>query len=224
MRQLALDITAPPAPTFDNFVVGRNAEAVSHLRAAVAGGNDRFIYLWGEAGSGRTHLLKAVTAAAAAAAATQATYVACDADSVFDDDAALLAADDVDRLGADAQIALFNRYNALREQGGGLIASGNVPPVQLTLRADLLTRLGWGLVVQLHALSDNEKAQALAQRAKARGFTLSQEVIAYLLTHAPRDMGALFETLDAVDRHSLETKRAVTVPLVREWLGAKNTI
>jgi DnaA family protein len=218
MRQLALDITAPPAPTFDNFVVGRNAEAVSHLRAAVAGGNDRFIYLWGEAGSGRTHLLQAV------AGATYATYVACDANSVFDDDAPLLAADDVDRLGADAQIALFNRYNALREQGGGLIASSNVPPVQLNLRADLLTRLGWGLVVQLHALSDNEKAQALGQRAKARGFTLSQEVIAYLLTHAPRDMGALFETLDAVDRHSLETKRAVTVPLVREWLRDKNTI
>ena len=218
MRQLALDITAPPAPTFDNFVVGRNAEAIAHLRAAVAGGNDRFIYLWGEAGSGRTHLLQAV------AGATDATYVACDTGSVFDDDAPLLAADDVDRLGAEAQIALFNRYNALREQGGGLIASSNVPPVQLTLRADLMTRLGWGLVVQLHALSDDEKAQALAQHARARGFTLSHDVIAYLLTHASREMGALFATLDAVDRHSLETKRAVTVPLVREWLRDKNTI
>jgi DnaA-homolog protein len=217
MRQLALDITAPPAPTFDNFVVGRNAEALVHLRAAipVAGGGERFIYLWGEAGSGRTHLLKA---AAAAAANANAAYVKCGANSRFDDGAPLLAADDVERLGADAQIALFNRYNSLREQGGALIASGNVPPVQLALRADLLTRLGWGLVVQVHALSDEEKAQALAQHAKARGFALSKEVIAYLLTHAPRDMGALFATLDALDRFSLETKRAVTVPLTRELL------
>ncbi len=212
MRQLALDITAPPAPTFDNFVVGRNAEAIVHLRAALAGGGERFVYLWGESGCGRTHLLKA-------AAASGVTYVACEANSRFDDDAPLLAADDVECLGADAQVALFNRYNTLREQGGGLIASASVPPVQLQLRADLLTRLGWGLVVQVHALTDDEKAQALAQHAKARGFTLSNEVIAYLLTHAPRDMGALFATLEALDRHSLETKRAVTVPLVRDLLS-----
>ena len=216
MRQLALDIMTPPAPAFDNFVVGRNAEAIAHLQAAIAGGGERFIYLWGEPGSGRTHLLKA------AAAAAHATYVACDANSVFDDEAALLAADDVENLGADAQIALFHRYNALREQGGALIASARVPPVQLKLRADLVTRLSWGLVVQVHALNDAEKAQALAQHAKARGFTLTREVIAYLLTHAPRDMSALFATLDALDRHALETKRAVTVPLVRIWLLSKN--
>jgi DnaA family protein len=215
MRQLALDITAPPAPTFDNFVSGCNAEAVAHLRAAVAGVGERFVYLWGEPGCGRTHLLKA----AAAAAGDDGTYVACTSHAVFDDAAPLLAADDVERLGADAQVALFNRYNALREQGGGLIASGGVPPVQLTLRADLLTRLSWGLVVQVHVLSDDEKARALGQYAHARGFTLAEEVIAYLLTHAPRDMGALFAKLDALDRYSLETKRAVTVPLLRELLS-----
>ena len=196
MRQLALDITASPAPTFDNFIVGRNAETLAHLRAAATGGGERFVYLWGEAGSGRTHLLKS-----AAAAGSGAVYVACAADSVFDDGPRLLVADDVERLGAAAQIALFNRYNLLREQGGGLIASGGVPPVQLPLRADLLTRLAWGLVVQVHALSDDEKAQALAQHAQARGFTLTREVIAYLLAHAPRDMGALFAMLDALDRH-----------------------
>ena len=212
MRQLALDITAPPAPTFDNFVVGRNAEALAHLRAALAGSGERFVYLWGAAGCGRTHLLKAATADA------RSKYIACAADSVFDDDASRLAADDVERLGSDAQVALFHRYNALREQGGSLIASGRVPPVQLKLRADLLTRLGWGLVVQVHALNDEEKAQALAQHAHARGFTLASEVIAYLLARAPRDMGALFATLYALDRHSLETKRAVTLPLLRAVL------
>jgi DnaA-homolog protein len=216
MRQLALDLTASPVPTFGNFVAGRNAEVIAHLHAAIAGSGERFIYLWGEAGCGRTHLLRA------AASGTGATYVACDTNSVFEDDAHLLAADDVERLGGTAQGALFSRYNALREHGGGLIASGNVPPVQLNLRADLLTRLGWGLVMQVHALNDAEKAQALAQRAKACGFTLSNEVIAYLLTHAPRDMGALFATLDALDRRSLETKRAITVPFVRDSLLEKN--
>jgi DnaA-homolog protein len=218
VRQLALDIAAPPAQTFDNFVVGRNAEAIAHVRAAIAGGGERFVYLWGEAGCGRTHLLKA------AAAGGHAAYVACAADSVFEGDAPALAADDVERLGPEAQIALFRRYNALRDEGGGLIASGRVPPVQLEMRADLLTRLGWGLVVQVHALDDGEKAQALAQQAKARGFTLPGEVIAYLLNHVPRDMGALFAALDALDRHSLETKRAITVPLVRAWLAQQQAI
>ena len=218
MRQLALDIAVSPAPTFDNFVAGRNAEVLAHLKSALAGTGERFIYLWGAAGSGRTHLLKAATAATG----PNAAYVACHASSVFNDDAALLAADDVEHLGAEAQVALFNRYNGLREAGGGLLASGSVPPVQLALRADLMTRLSWGLVLQVHALTDAEKAQALAQQALARGFTLSGEVISYLLTHVPRDMGALFATLDALDRHSLETKRAITVPLVRELLQNKN--
>lgn len=214
MRQLALDITSVPVPTFANFIVGRNLEVITHVRAAVTGSGERFVYLWGEAGSGRTHLLKA--------AAVDAAYVSCEARSVFEDSASLLAADDVERLGAAAQIALFNRYNALREHGGCLITSGSVPPVQLELRGDLVTRLGWGLVLQVHALSDEEKALALAQHALARGFTLSNDVIVYLLGHAPRDMGALFATLDALDRHSLETKRGVTVRLAREYLSEKN--
>lgn len=219
MRQLALDLIAPPVPAFDNFVAGRNAEAIAHLRAAADGSGERFVYVWGEAGCGRSHLLQAAVAAAPSAA-----YVACAEHSTFDGDASLFAADDVERLGAQAQVALFHRYNALRESGGGLIASGRVPPVQLTLRADLVTRLGWGLVVQLHALSDEEKAQALAQHAQARGFTLSREVTAYLLTHAPRDMRALFETLDALDRYALETKRAITVPLLRDYTAKQKSV
>lgn len=215
MRQLALDITVPPAPTFDNFVVGRNAEVIAHLRTAIAGGSERFVYLWGEAGCGRTHLLKA-----AIAASVGASYVACDVNSYFDDAAPLLATDDVECLGADAQIALFNRYNTLREQGGGLIASGGVPPVQLKLRADLLTRLGWGLVLQVRTLSDDEKTQALMRHANARGFELPKEVCSFLLVNAPRDMGTLFSTLGALDRLSLETKRAVTITLLRELLAS----
>lgn len=214
MRQLALDITTPPAPTFDNFIPGRNVELLMQLRAMTGGTGERFVYLWGEPGSGRTHLLKAAVAAAMAAAAG-AIYVACEASATFNDMPSLLAVDDVERLGADAQVALFNRYNVLREQGGALIVGGSVPPVQLGLRADLVTRLGWGLVYQVHALTDEEKTRALAQHASARGFALSGEVISYLLTHAPRDMGALFAALDALDRYSLETKRAITVPLLR---------
>ena len=217
MKQLALDIFQPPAPTLENFVVGRNAEALAHLRAALtgAGAGERFIYLWGEAGSGRTHLLRA--------GAAQGKYVACTPDSTnsaFNDDAPVLAADNVEQLNATAQEALFHRYNRLRESGGVLLASGPLPPRRLALRADLLTRLAWGLVIELHALADNEKAQALQHHAHARGLKLTDDVTQYLLAHAPRGMGELYAVFDELDQRSLQTHRAITVPLVREVLSA----
>ena len=91
---------------------------------------------------------------------------------------------------------------------------------ELELREDLVTRLAWGLVYQLHALTDEEKARALAERATSRGFRLRREVADFLLTRARRDLPSLLAMLDALDRYSLETKRPITVPLARELLSA----
>ncbi len=221
MKQLVLDFAVPPSPTFDNFVAGRNAELLQNLRRwASRSAGERFIYLWGMAGSGRSHLLRGAVAAAHAAGAS-AVYIACAGDTQFGEDIGRMdcvAVDDADCLGEAAQIALFNLYNVLREGRGALIVSGDAPPVQLGLREDLVTRLGWGLVYQVHALSDEEKAQALARHAAARGLRLPGEVCDYLLNRVRRDMPSLLAMLDALDRHSLETKRPLTVPLVRELL------
>ena len=220
MKQLVLDIAPPAAPTLDNFVPGRNAELVAALCALAAGaGGERFIYLWGADGSGRSHLLRAVVDAARRNgrraewfdARTQVIDVADDA---------LCAADDVHLLGTDAQIALFNLHNRIRGGKGALLVSGVAAPAQLRLRADLVTRLAAGLVYQLHGLGDEEKSAALRRHAEARGLRLSQEVTAYLLRHARRDMPSLLALLDALDRYSLETRRAITVPLLRELLDA----
>jgi DnaA family protein len=224
VKQLALDFSVVTPPTFDNFVVGCNAEVVERLRSVVgADGGERFVYLWGARGSGRTHLLKAAVAGLQAAG-VRAAYFRCTPDDAPDEalqsmDA--VATDDVERLSDDGQIALFNLYNVLREKGGTLVASGHVAPMQLGLRADVVTRLGWGLVYEVHGLSDDEKTRALKDRAAARGFTLQPEVSQYLLTHARRDMPALLAMLDALDRYSLEAKRPVTVPLLRELLAAE---
>lgn len=222
MKQLALDFIVPPPPTLGNFVAGRNAELLQNLgQWASRAAGERFIYIWGVAGSGRSHLLKGAVAAVRDAGVS-AAYVACDGDTQFEKAGHMdcLAVDNADRLGEAAQIALFNLYNSLRERRGALLVSGNAPPAQLRLRADLVTRLGWGLVYQVHALSDEEKTQALTRHAAARGFRLSGEVCDYLLNRVRRDMPSLLAVLDALDRHSLETKRPVTVPLVRELLHA----
>lgn len=218
MKQLILDLSEPPLPSFGNFVTGRNAEAVAQLQRLAAGGGEPFIYLWGGQASGRTHLLRATVAAARTSIPT-ATYVPLGT-AVPDpaDGMACVAVDDVQGLSDDAQGRLFTLYNALRAGGGCLIAVGTLPPSQLPLRADVVTRLAWGLVYEVHALSDDEKAAALESHAAARGLRLPAEVIDYLLRHVRRDMPTLLAMLDALDRHSLSEKRAITLPLVRELL------
>ena len=111
----------------------------------------------------------------------------------------------------------------MRESGGALLAAASKPPAQLALREDLRTRLGWGLIYQLHGLSDDEKIAALSFAAQARGLTLSAGVLPYLLTHFRRDMQSLSAMLDALDRYSLETQRPITMPLLRQLLQLDDT-
>ena len=223
MKQLALDFASPPLPTLDNFVAGRNGELLEILRR-LAGQqpHERYVFIWGRPGCGRSHLLRG-TANALQRAGAAAAYIACKAGIQLADGLERLdcvALDDVDRLDAEGQLAAFDLCNALRERSGALLASAAAPPVQLKLREDLVTRLAWGLVYQVHALADEEKARALADHAASRGFRLAPEVCEYLLTRMQRDMPSLLAMLDALDRYSLETKRPVTLPLARELLLA----
>lgn len=215
MRQLLLQLAPPPAPTLDNFVPGRNGAAMQTLRDIAAGaGAERFVYLWGEPGSGRTHLLRGL---AQAARARDAQYLGGGAD-IGAAAGRLIAVDDVQLLAADDQIRLFDLYNRMRGAAGALVASGDAAPAQLRLRTDLRSRLAWGLAFQLHPLSDAEKGAALREHARERALDLPEEVIAYLLRHARRDMASLIGILDALDRYSLEHQRPVTLPLVRDAL------
>ncbi len=136
-------------------------------------------------------------------------------------DDALCAVDDVHLLNPQAQIALFNLHNRIQAGRGALLASGNAAPAQLALRADLVTRLASGLVYQVHGLNEEEKVAALRRHAQARGFQLSQEVVAYLLRHVQRDLPSLLALLDALDRYSLANRRAITLPLLRELLNVR---
>lgn len=217
MKQLALAISPDAVPTLDNFVPGRNGELLHALGSLVAG-LDRFVYLWGEAGGGKSHLLRACVAAAAAKGLSVA-YVAQGADLSADlADRDLVAVDDVDRLDADAQIALFALYNRMKDGGGRLLTAGPCAPAHLELRPDVVTRLGWGLAYQVQGLTDAEKAEALKGHARQLGFDLPNDAADYLLEHWRRDLPSLLAALDALDRYSLEHKRPVTVPLLRRLL------
>jgi len=194
-------------------VPGRNAEALDvllRLARGIGHAPARIVYLWGEPGSGRTHLLTALAAAGNGFVWTAATPP---------EQPGLALVDDVDALDAAAQIALFNRLNAVRAQAdAACLVTGPQPPSKLALRDDLRTRLAWGLVYQLHPLSDDEKAAALRAHAAATGLTLPDDVLATLLARLPRDMRTLVAAVEALDAYALARKRPLTPPLLREWM------
>lgn len=219
MRQLTLDLGAEKPQTLDSFVIGRNVELLHLLRqfANRTGINtsERFVYLWGEAGAGKSHLLHALTGQ------SDSRYIPASEntdDYLFDQNIKLYLVDDCDRLSAEAQIAVFNLFNQVRENDALLVTSGDKPPANLELREDLRTRLGWGLIYQVHGLTDEEKIAALNQAALARGITVSPGVLPYLITHFRRDMRSLSAMLDALDQYSLETQRPITLALLRSLL------
>lgn len=197
MQQLPLEISSRPEPRFGNFVPGANREALEAVRALAAGTlAEPIVYLWGEPGSGRTHLLRAAA----------------------HESRGLVTVDDVETLDAERQHSLFVAINEARGGRGAVLAAGSVPPAQLSLREDLRTRLAWGLVYQLRRLSDTDKRGHLRAAARERGLDLSDDVADYLLARMPRDLASLNAVLDRLDRLSLAKQRPLTVPLAREAL------
>ena len=212
MRQLILDLLPETPPSLDNFVSGGNVEAVAALTGWLAGARAETSFcLWGEAGVGCSHLLLASGFIYADAALDPALSGVADAQQ--------LAVDHVAALNEAGQIALFNHFNRLKVAGKRLLTAADQPPAHLALREDLRTRLGSGLIYRLQPLSDAEKASALGAQARERALRLSPESIDSLMRHAPRDMRTLSAFVAALDRYTLEHKRAVTLPLLRDLLN-----
>jgi DnaA-homolog protein len=230
MNQLLLDLGPAPPPTLDNFIAGDNQAALAAVRrlcaAPVADPPARCLYLWGDAGSGRSHLLRAACDALDGRLLAGASATADDLRAALDVHPSrarwLVCVDDVAATDADVQEALFHALNAMREDPrAAIVVAGDAAPRDLALhpsRDDLRSRLAWGLAFQLQPLDDAAMDAALARRADDTGFALSADVRRYLLTHFTRDLGSLMRMVDALDRYAREQKRVITVPMVRAYL------
>jgi DnaA family protein len=232
--QLPLQLIDPPLPSLTNGVIGRNQAALEALRQAA----DRSalaadpIYLWGAPGSGKSFWL----AAWAAALGVKAALIQCGRpetrpaevliglaqtqDEAGQGSGRVLLVDDVDAADPETAAALFQIYNLRLERGDQLIFTASAPPLRLSLRDDLRTRLGQSLIYELHELNDDEKKEALRSRARRLGWTLSEEVLSYLMTRLPRDLGLLIRVIDSADQFSLSYGRVVTIPLVKALLDS----
>lgn len=225
MKQLALDIGLATGPTLAGFFAGPNEAAVRHLQVWVGASGAQSVhspvptYLWGDSGSGKTHLLESVRTALREQGASVGWLHAGLLDPpAFDDRWVAVLLDEVHLYTAVQQHAAFNWFVNAQTLLRGVVASGTLPPADLPLREDLRTRLGWGHVFHLQLLSETERRAVLRQAADARGVMLSDDVLDYMLHRFSRDLGSLMELLDQLDGFALRTQRAITIPLIRAML------
>ena len=222
MQQIPLAIGPEALPTFDSFLPGANAAAQEHLRLLVTPGAP--LYLWGPAGSGKTHLLRALAHQLQQQGQRVGWFVAGDAVPwPLAADWSLVVIDRCEALDVASQHAAFTLFVEATVQGVQVAAAGRLPPVDLPLRDDLRTRLGWGHVFALQPLSEAETRAALRREADRRGIFLSDEVMDHLLTRFERDMGCLMGLLDRLDHFSMARSRAITVPLLRTMLAEQGS-
>lgn len=228
-HQLALAIQLNHQATLDDFFWGENTLLQQQLTWSLQGHGERFFYLWGESGVGKSHILQGCCQAMSTPD-SPAVYLPLNVlkewgpDSIEGmEEQRLIAIDNIDDIAGDKtwEEALFHLYNRVRDKGNTLllIAGKHAPartPVQL---ADLRSRLAWGLVMQVNELCDELKITALQKHAHDRGFILSNNVALFLINRCARSMHALYDILDRLDEASLAAQRKITIPFVKAILA-----
>ncbi len=227
MKQIALDIGLATGPTLAYYFAGPNADVLSHLQLWLGGQGTAATlwrspvpsYVWGQSGSGKTHLLKGVREALREQGASVGWLDGTMLEPPeYSESWSAILLDDVHLYTAVQQHAAFNWFVNAQSAQRWVLGAGEVPPADLKLRDDLKSRLGWGHVFALKVLSEPERRAVLRQAADDRGVFLGDEVMDFMLTRFSRDLGSLMELLELLDGYALQTKRAITIPLVKQMM------
>jgi DnaA-homolog protein len=226
-RQLSLPVYLPDDETFNSFYPGDNSEMLAFLATLSQDDENSFVYLWGAPKSGKTHLLHACCAMAQNQGLST-FYIPFElypsmSGAVLEDlpRVSLICLDNIEQVAGNPmwEEALFDLYNRVKETGGKLLVSANHAPGQsLFSLPDLVSRLSWGLSYHVKSMSDEDKLIAMQRRAESRGLVLADDVGRYLFNRLDRDLRTLFDTLDRLDKASMQAQRKLTIPFIKETL------
>ncbi len=227
-RQSVIPMDGAELFSLENFVGDENRMLVSELTELVTGiRQSRVIYIWGQPGSGKTHLLHACSLQNQRLGRTS-TYCSLEGMDAkrhiagVSDPNSLVCIDDLENMELEGtmQETLFHMVQLLQTGKGSLLVSGNcqLAEIGLTLK-DLESRLSSGGTFPINPLSDEEKKEALRSRAIQKGFVLDEQVLNYILIHYSRKARDLFDLLDRLGNESLRNHRKITIPFIRKLLN-----
>jgi len=214
MRQLPLSVRPHDRALFESFHAGPNAAVVAQLLTLAERAPPGLTWLYGPAGSGKTHLLQAICARAG----TTALYLPLSQVSSLGaaalgewQGARCLCVDELAMVVGQIEWEreLFALYRDCEERGASLVMAAREVPAQLPFALPDL------------ALEESEQCVALRLRARQRGFELPEESALYLQRRLPRDMASLFALLDELDTAALAAQRRLTVPFIRDALARR---
>lgn len=238
--QLIFDFPATPRYTFDNFVVcdGNRAACLFARKLSGNDGTENLLYVYGPAGSGKTHLLAAVANSLSATAGTPAPMISCrEIQQLYGGDyaaervsllgerfqhAQALLLDDIHCLpdNANLKVEIWQLFNDFYDSGRKIMITGLAPPRELPgLDDHLISRLLWGLVARVDINDDDSRRMILAKLAEDLQVIVPPDVADYVLKHVRRDVPSLRGALEKIGGFALSEGRKITLKLAREALG-----
>ena len=228
VSQLTLNLFSADHFAFGDFIAGENGEAIVTLENWLEKSEPLSFCVWGSQGIGKTHLLQAavrqINQSGLRAIYLPVKEVTGDIRRAIEGLEAmnLIALDDIEAFyETEAENALFNLYNRMKEKEGKILFSSHMKPggVHSTL-PDLTSRLNAGFVYKLHELAEDQKALFLISMAERRGLKLERPVVDFIMRTFKRDMHSLCVILNLLDSASLQYGRALTVPFAKEVLSS----
>lgn len=237
------DLAAPldPRYTFESFVVGKPNEFAYACARRVAekpsspGFNPLFLY--GGVGLGKTHLMHAIGLELARKGSVSVAYMSAEkfmyrfiaairSQSTMEFKEQLrsvdvLMIDDLQFLiGKDnTQEEFFHTFNALVEAGRQIVVSADKSPSDLSgLEDRLRTRLGCGMVADIHATTFELRISILEAKARASGVHVPPKVLEYLAHKITTNVRELEGALNRLIAHADLVGRPVTLDTTQDVL------
>ncbi|SJM63316.1 chromosomal replication initiator protein DnaA [Gulosibacter sp. 10] len=223
--------------TFENFIIGgsnrfAHAAAVAVAEAPARSYNPLFIY--GDSGLGKTHLLHAIgNYAENIYPGIQVRYVsseeftndfinsiAANRGQEFNDryrNNDILMIDDIQFLqGKDSTMeAFFHTFNTLHEHNKQVVITSDVPPKQLTGFEDRMrSRFEWGLITDVQSPDFETRIAILRKKAEADQIDLPKDAVEFIAVHVNGSIRELEGTLIRVTAYANLNQQAIDLDLV----------
>jgi DnaA family protein len=225
VQQLPIPLAVNGSCDFASFRTGDNAELLAQLRTFARLPGDIGLWLWGERGSGRSHLLQALCQEAAAhqhsAIYLPLATVAAQPEVIEGLEGGVIAIDDVELWMGDGRLetALMALYQRQLSNAGVLVvaAGSSANGVNFAL-ADLASRLRALPSFRMQPLGDADLVVVLKAAAHRRGLVLNRATADFWISRSRRSLPTLLAELDKLDHEALAAQRRLTIPLLKDVL------